>query len=67
MKPAVMPIDGEWADYGAQSGHRLLSDNRCRYMAQSVLTGLPMRDAGPAPILPADQAADVLRWAGIPH
>lgn len=40
-----------------------LSDNRERYFAQSALTGIDMLDGGPAPILPIDQALDVLAWA----
>ncbi len=40
-----------------------LSDNRERYFAQSALTGVAMRDGGPAPVLPIAQARDVLRWA----
>lgn len=40
-----------------------LTDNRACYFAQSALTGLPMRDGGPAPLLPVHQAHDVLRWA----
>ena len=43
-----------------------LSDNRARYFAQSALTNVAMRDGGPAPILPIDQAMDVLRWANAP-
>lgn len=42
---------------------RGLSDNRVRYIAQSALTGLLMRDHGPAPVLPLHQAQDVVRWA----
>lgn len=52
----------EFADYLSRPAHKLLSDNRIRYQAQSILTGIDMRDLGPAPILPADQARDVVRW-----
>ncbi|KRD71405.1 hypothetical protein [Lysobacter sp. Root96] len=38
------------------------ADNWLRYCAQSTLTGIPMRDLGPAPLLPTDQARDVVRW-----
>lgn len=38
------------------------ADNWLRYCAQSALTGIPMRDLGPAPILPTEQARDVVRW-----
>lgn len=38
------------------------ADNWLRYCAQSVLTGIPMRDLGPAPVLPTEQARDVVRW-----
>ncbi len=51
-----------YAEYPSAAANKLLSDNRLRYLAQSALTGIPMRDHGPAPILPADQAADVVRW-----
>lgn len=51
-----------YATYPSAPAHKLLSDNRTAYLAQSALTGIPMRDHGPAPILPADQAADVVRW-----
>lgn len=37
-------------------------DNTARYTAQSALTGIEMRDGGPAPLLPTNQAQDVLRW-----
>jgi hypothetical protein len=51
-----------YADFPSAPAAKLLSENRVRYLAQSALTGIPMRDYGPAPILPADQAADVVRW-----
>ena len=38
------------------------ADNWLRYCAQSTLTGIPMRDLGPAPLLPTEQARDVVRW-----
>ena len=38
-------------------------ENVIRYRAQSLLTGVEMVDGGPAPILPAPQARDVLAWA----
>lgn len=44
-----------------------LSDNRERYFAQSAMTGIAMRDGGPAPVLPIAQAQDVLRWAAGAH
>ena len=37
-------------------------DNVLRYRAQSALTGLDMADDGPAPILPIEQARDVVAW-----
>lgn len=37
-------------------------DNVIRYRAQSALTGIEMRDGGPAPILPIDQSRDIVAW-----
>lgn len=37
-------------------------ENVVRYRAQSLLTGLPMQDGGPAPLLPYAQARDVVKW-----
>jgi hypothetical protein len=41
-----------------------LSDHRLGYFAQSVLWHTPMADKGTPPLLPEDQARDVLKWAG---
>lgn len=38
-------------------------DNVIRYRAQSTLTGVEMRDGGPAPILPVAQSRDVVAWS----
>lgn len=34
--------------------------------AMSALYGIPMWDGGPPPVLPADQARDVLLWLRMP-
>ena len=43
MNRARVSYDPEWADYG--DGHKLLSDNRAAYIAQSAAT----RDGNVAP------------------
>lgn len=37
-------------------------ENLIRYRAQSALTGIEMRDGGPAPILPFAESRDVVAW-----
>ncbi len=59
-----MSLDPYWGDFASQAVASIpAADLTTVYRAQSILHGVECDD-GDQPILPPEQAADVVRWAG---
>ena len=59
-RPATVEMRAPWPAHLGEPEDPM--QNVVRYRAQSLLTGLPMQDGGPAPLLPYAQARDVVQW-----